>query len=150
MRGYASCGFDGTTPLGEAYAPIGVHFAGPAPDKGGAVLQQCAHFGVPARSRHQYLAFNGSTYAIAPETISFDQPKTGAALWVATGHADTSRFTLTAYRNGDVVDRARVTTQTVGWTQLTVSATDGIDTVVLGAVTHDGNTFVVDDLTYSS
>src|SRR5215207_9068653 len=68
----APCGFDQTAPLTELYAMLGVRFSGPAQLQGGAILNECGNFGVPARSGTNFLAFNRALYGKDPETIRFD------------------------------------------------------------------------------
>src|ERR1044071_288968 len=56
----AFCLFRDTSSLTELYAPLGVHFSGPRTNSGGAILNQCGNFGVPAISGSNFLAFNRS------------------------------------------------------------------------------------------
>ena len=57
----APCLFRETTRLTEAYAGLGVHFAGPGGNSGGAILDQCSNFdGMNARSGVDFLAFNNT------------------------------------------------------------------------------------------
>src|ERR1041385_7755305 len=55
--------FERTMPLTELYAPLGVHFAGPSADFGGAILNMGAGFGISPFSGTNVLAFNRITYA---------------------------------------------------------------------------------------
>src|SRR5690349_7611160 len=55
----APCFFFETSPLTTRYtASLGVTFAGPAPGKGGAILDECGSFGVTGYSPKKFLAFN--------------------------------------------------------------------------------------------
>src|SRR5215211_5325265 len=77
----APCSFISTGPLTTRYtASMGVTFSGPAPGKGGAILDQCGGFGVTGHSPPKFLAFNvgltgaGQDYPDPPETITFANP----------------------------------------------------------------------------
>src|SRR5262245_36229451 len=61
-----------TSPLTEAYAGLGVHFQGPSVGQGGAIFNVCSGFGIGARSGENFLGFAIGTYALDPETITFD------------------------------------------------------------------------------
>ena len=54
------CAFNQTVALSNQYAGLGVIFAGPSGNDGGAVLDQCGNFGINARSGTNFLAFNQS------------------------------------------------------------------------------------------
>ena len=146
--GSAPCTFDQTVPLGEEYASRGVHFQGPASGEGGAILNQCGTFGVDARSGDQFLAFSTGTYALDPETITFDKSVKQVVCWVANGSADPSTFVLVAMRHGKEVARKTVDPQIVGYTKLAVSFAKGFDSVALSGTTPDGS-YVVDDLAFT-
>src|SRR5215211_3584187 len=54
----APCRFDHTTALRNYH---GVRFTGASPDNGGAILDECANFGVTGYSPPNFLAFNCGT-----------------------------------------------------------------------------------------
>jgi hypothetical protein len=144
------CAFTGSQPLREEYASYGVHFGGATATTGGAILHQCAGFGVPARSGKHFLAFNKDAsvpYPVPPERVHFDALQRKVHLYAATGSSDVyaERFTLIAKRQGTVRARTRVTTKIAGYVSLRVAAPAGIDTVVIKSSASD---FVVDDLTF--
>lgn len=143
------CSFSKTQRLTEEYASLGVHFQGPTSRQGGAILDQCARFGVRARSGSQFLAFNATTYAVTPETMTFDRAVTRVACYVANGEPDESTYELTARRDGEIVAATRVTVQSKGYTGIAVRARRGIDSVELSAFTPDDTSFVLDDLTFT-
>ena len=88
-------------PLRDRYAPLGVHFTGPAPNDGGAVLDVNT-FSVTGESAPNALAFNtGANYTAAqgggvprgPETIRFDTPIYSASMRVGQVEGGTVRLT---------------------------------------------------------
>jgi hypothetical protein len=146
--GTAPCLFENAQPLGEEYASLGVHFSGPSATEGGAILNQCGRFGVRARSGQEFLAFSAGTYALVPETITFDQPVTRVALYVANGSKHESTYKLVAMRDGAVIGRTVVVARSTSYTGLGIRGHRGIDSVVLTASTPD-QSFVVDDLSFT-
>lgn len=146
--GTAPCTFDSTSPLTDAYASLGVHFAGPADGEGGAILNQCGRFGIRARSGQEFLAFNSGTYAQSPETITFDNPVKRVSMFIANGTRGASTFKLIAMRGGEAVTRTTVVANTAFYTQISVRAKLGIDSVMLKGATPDG-TWVVDDMGFT-
>jgi len=142
----APCGFAGTTPLREEYALLGLHFFGPGPWDGGAVLDQCGNFGISPRSGVDFLAFNSGGAGLPnngtprpPEEIQFDQRITQASIWVGYGSSVSVR--MDAFDGPLLVGTNTVQTQ--NWAQLTVSAPGGFTRVVL---TSPSTVFVLDDL----
>jgi hypothetical protein len=88
-------------PLRDRYAPLGVHFTGPAPNDGGAVLNVNT-FAVTGESAPNALAFNtaanytpaqGGGVARGPETIRFDTPIYSASMRVGQVEGGTVRLT---------------------------------------------------------
>src|SRR4051794_932453 len=91
----APAGFETATPLTTRYQPEGVTFSGPAPGKGGAVVNEGGGFGVTGNSPPNFLAFNTGTYAVGPETITFASPATSGSINV--GSSSAGSITLTAF-----------------------------------------------------
>jgi hypothetical protein len=140
----APCVFVQTAPLTELYASLGVHFSGPGAGLGGAILNQCGSFGIPARSGTNFLAFNRNTYADDPETISFDAPQRTVTIF--GGDRTATQLTMVAFRGPVQVDMATTTAPPGGYSELTVASGHGIDRVVLTATAND---FVFDDLSFT-
>jgi hypothetical protein len=92
---------DTAGPVKERYAALGVHFAGPAANDGGTVLN-VSTFAVTGESVPNALAFNtGASYsagagggvARGPETITFDTPIYSASIRVGQTEGGTVRLT---------------------------------------------------------
>ncbi len=141
----APCAFDRTAPLTELYAALGVHFSGPGEQLGGAVLNQCGGFSVPARSGTNFLAFARAVYGRDPETIRFDVPQRTVTIFGGSGYAGT--FTMVAYRGSAQVAIATTTPGVGAYGELSVTSGQGIDRVVLTA-TFSTPAFVFDDLSF--
>jgi hypothetical protein len=124
-----------TSPLTELYAPIGVHFSGSRAGYGGAILNQGGSFGVPALSGENFLAFNAMgdlSYAVAPETITFDTPMTSVSIFAAGGGGEYGPFTMQAFDVGGLpLDTDTVDSPPNGYGELSVSSPEGIHSVVL-------------------
>lgn len=143
--------FANTVALTEAYAGLGVHFAGPAEKDGGAILDQDSSFGLGALSGRNFLAFNrqsgfsGGGVPQDPETILFDSLMATVSVYAAGGRT-TDTFTMMAYDAADVlVDTDTITT--LEWGLLSVSSPGGIRRVVL---TQSGDhAFIYDDLSFT-
>jgi hypothetical protein len=88
-------GFSSTTVLTDRYAGLGVAFRGPAPNEGGAILNESGNFGVTGHSAPNFLAFNTSTYAKGPETITFATP--AHSVEIKTGQSGGGTVTATAF-----------------------------------------------------
>ena len=139
--------FGATVPLTELYAPLGVHFAGPQPGEGGAILDQRGSFGVNAHSGEAFLAFNRNVlYAQDPETIRFDTVQTYVEIFAAGGSSLTT-FVMAGYNGGNLLDSDFIVVPRGSWGMMSISAARGFDTVVLR---EDGGifSFVYDDLTF--
>ena len=146
--GASACDFGQSAPLREEYAAVGAHFTGPTDDTGGAILDECAQFGVDARSGTEFFAFNNLTYAVWPEQVRFDELQRKVRLFVADGVGDgTATFELTGLRGGEVVASKSITTAEPGWVRIKVRSPSGIDEVTLTGDTSD-DAFVVDDLKF--
>ena len=91
------CAFAQTSPLSNQYAGQGVLFSGPGPGQGGAVLDECANFGINAHSGRDFLAFNLHTYGIPPETITFSTPQSSVSIFAGDGLEAANAFTLAAF-----------------------------------------------------
>ena len=146
--------FINTVALTNLYAPLGVTFAGPGGNDGGAILNQSGNFGVNALSSPNFLAFNrgeGVTLSdggrpIDPETITFASPVTSVSIFAAGG-ALPGTFEMEAFDEFSAsVDIDTVTT--ADFAQLTVSG-PGIVRVVLGEQTGK-LTFVYDNLEFNA
>jgi len=86
----ARCGFSQTTALRDLYSSLGVTFAGAAPNDGGAILDECGSFGVPALSGDNFLAFNRNAQMqdggipTDPQIIIFDPAASVVSIWVSS------------------------------------------------------------------
>jgi hypothetical protein len=139
----APCLFVQTAPLTDLYASLGVHFSGPSAGTGGAILNDCGNFPITPRSGTNFLAFNPvASYGDDPETLSFDVPQRTVTIFGAL-----TEFTMVAFRGSTEVDTAIATAPPGGYTELSVTSTQGIDRVVLSAATEFG--FVFDDLSFT-
>jgi len=148
----APCSFAETTHLSEQYAPLGVHFHGPGGNDGGAILNQCGNFGVPAASGVNFLAFNRDVLwpnggvPKDPETILFDYLMTDVSIYAAGGF-NPGTFTMRAYNSANtLVDSDTITT--TNWGPLSVSWAAGIKYVILQEIGGD-NAFVYDNLSFT-
>jgi hypothetical protein len=137
--------FASTSPLTNYYAALGVIFSGPGAGLGGAILDQAGNFGLNARSGVDFLAFNTSSYAVGPETISFSSPVSNVGVWV--GAAGTGpEYTLKAYDSlGGMIGSASVTPIS-GWSQIVMNLS-GVSSLELS---FTGSLAVVDDLTWDN
>ena len=135
-----------TVPLTELYAPLGVHFAGPLPGEGGAILDQRGLFGINAHSGEAFLAFNRAFYARDPETIRFDTVQTYVEVFASGGREPTS-FLMEGYNGGNLLASDTVSVPGGAWGMMSISAGRGFDTVVL-TQTAGHFAFVYDDLTF--
>ena len=142
---HAPATFARTHPLRGLYASLGVRFRGRRRDVGGAILNQRSGFGVPARSRRNFLAFNRSEYARDPETIVFDAPQRRVTVFAGDGGRHGHSFVMKAFSVGARVDRAVVRVPAGSYGRLRVGSPGGIDRVEILAGKHE-NTFVLDDL----
>jgi hypothetical protein len=143
--------FSSTKHLAELYAPLGVHFAGPGGNDGGAILDQGSNFGINAHSGLQFLAFNRAAgladlgIARDPEKITFDLLMSDVAVFVGGGSVSRT-FRLDAFdTDGVLVNSKTVATRT--FSQLQVASSAGIRAVTLSVTDTDvGAAFIVDDL----
>jgi hypothetical protein len=147
----APCNFVMTTPLHDELAALGIHFGGPAPADGGAVLDQCSNFVVNPHSGVKFLAFNsfgtgfpGGGHSIGPETVSFDQRVTSVDLWVASGTGQAT-FQIQALDGTALVGSNTISTGSF-WTPLSMSVAAGFTRVVL---TSNDSAYLYDDLSFT-
>lgn len=143
----APCVFISTDALREQYANLGVHFTGPGPLDGGAVVDQCGNWGFNAHSGTAFLGFHSFATLMSggipqdPEDIRFDQRVVSASIWVAC--ASGTQFLLEAYDGLTLV--ASTSMQATLWTQLSVSSPGGFTHIVLSGVDP---IFACDDLSF--
>jgi hypothetical protein len=141
--------FIATVPLTERYAAMGVHFAGPAPGKGGAILNQSGGFGVTGQSPPNFLAFNedltapGEDYGDGPETVTFDTPIYSAS--VKAGQMGGGTLRLTAF---DGTTAVSTNFQTSGTALQTLEVAASRITSL--RLEFTGSATVWDDLTWST
>lgn len=124
-----------TSPLTELYAPLGVHFSGPIAGYGGAIINEGGSFVVSALSGENFLAFNTMSdlsYAVGPETITFDTPMTSVSIFAAGGGGEYGPFTMQAFDAGGLLlDADTEDSPPSGYAELNVSSPEGIHLVVL-------------------
>jgi len=144
--------FRETNSLTEAYAGLGVHFAGPAGYVGGAILDQSGNFGVLALSARNFLAFNRGATTLDgelqdPETIRFDGLMSEVSIYAA-GAYGVDTFVMQAYdASGTLVDTDTIAT--ADWGLLSVSSAAGIRRVMLTQTDGDDDIFLYDDLSFT-
>jgi hypothetical protein len=144
---YAPCGFGMTTRLTTQYLDQGVIFEGSGID-GGAVLNQCAGFGVSGHSGQNLLAFNTASRLAdggtpqGPQTLRFTTPVSSVQV-LAGSATSTGTITLRAYK-GEQLVATRVASLTTTMAPLLVVAS-GITRAV---ITSTAPSFVVDDLCF--
>lgn len=136
--------FAEASPLTTLYAPLGVTFSGPGPGLGGAILNETGSFGIAALSGNNFLAFNGSTYATLPETITFNTPMSSVSIFGGTGYGE--QFTMQAYgTGGTLLDSDTVNVTAGNYEPLDVASSEGITSVVLTG-DNGGPSWVYDNL----
>jgi hypothetical protein len=138
-------------PLTDRYASLGVHFAGPATNDGGTVLD-VSSFAVTGQSAPNALAFNtGANYSAdagggvprGPETIRFDTPIHAAS--IRAGQASGGTVRLTAFDGATPVSTNFQTAQAALQT-LDVAAAR----ITSLRIEFSGTASVWDDLTWST
>lgn len=142
--------FDKTTPLTEFYAPLGVHFSGPATDQGGSILNDST-FTVKALSGFNFLAFNRAEgISLDPETIHFDAAQREVSVSAAAAATGGGFFTLTAYdANNTLLGTATISTDLGNYGLLDFTASGNLISRVV--LTESGaSAFVYDNLTVST
>lgn len=144
----APCAFvDSTGPLTSRYSSLGVNFSGPAPESGGAILNQCSSFGVTGQSEPNFLAFNtqatlpGGGSPIGPETISFDVPV--SSVQINVGSTDAGTITLACFAGSTPAGVSTVT----GEAALATVVVNGPG-ITRCTLTFSGSALVADDLAF--
>jgi Zn-dependent metalloprotease len=142
------CGFDETTALREAYAALGVHFAGPATLDGGGILDACSDFSVAGYSAPNFLAFNtGAVFSNGgvsrpPEKVTFDAAASYVEAKVGSYTSAGSSLTLTAFNAAHT--QIGIATVTLSSTLQVISVSaPGISSVEFST---PAAVFVLDDL----
>jgi len=148
----APTSFMDTLALRDTYAGIGVHFDGPAPQNGGAILNEGGNFGVDAFSGTDFLAFNDNLTLMDggtptdPQEILFDGLQASVSIYAAGGYGSGATFRMDAYdQSNQLVDSITVGGQ--AWVLLVVADPGGIARVMLTEITNK-NAFVYDDLEF--
>ena len=150
----APSGFQEATRLDDLYAPLGVTFAGPGPQDGGAILNEYrSGFDVKPRSGSNFFAFSvTASYSDGgiprpPEMIMFETPVTSVSIFAGDGNVHT--FTMEAFDSAGQ-SLALDTRSNVGgeYVELSVSGSD-IRSVVIDRPNGADDGFVFDDLTYT-
>ncbi len=139
-------------PLTDLYAPLGVHFSGPANGVGGRIANDAGHFLILALSGQNFLAFSGLPIvgASPPETIAFDTPMSSVSIYVTSGPSYEGTFTMQGFGGRGVeVDSDTLTTSFGQYSELSVSSPTGIQSVVLSCLNYPYNLpgWYYDDLT---
>jgi hypothetical protein len=121
----APCDFSDTTPL---LGPEQFAFFLAPPPNGGAILNECAMFGIDAHSPPNFLAFNNTaTYTsggipATPELIVLDRPSTSSvSFWVSCGSNVSTPVGVVAYGFNGVLGVLTVRPNDK-WKQVTVTA----------------------------
>jgi hypothetical protein len=147
----APCNFIAATSLTSFYSGQGVTFSGPGAGSGGAILDQCGHFGVNAHSGTDFLAFNPNASlsaggsASGPETITFSSLVSNISLFVGGTNTGPS-YTLLAFDAGsNQIGSASGQPAGNQWVQLSINSPN-ISFLTLSVTS---NTAVVDDLSWN-
>jgi hypothetical protein len=126
-----------------------VHFRGPKPGLGRAILNWKSNFGVRARSGPNFLAFNtNDTYARDPEVIKFDSPQRRVLIFAGSDYAPLRTITMTGFLGDKLVGRATVRVPERRYGRLKIASDAGINRVRIKGI-HDADAFVLDDLRFS-
>ena len=132
----APCLFGDQVPLTDQYQSLGITFSG-----GGEVLNQCAGFGITARSGLNFLAFNASQGSTV-ELAFFSNPQTTFSLY--NGASSANLVTLTAFNSlGTPVGVATTTNLPGQYSQLSFASATPFSLVRLD---NSASLFVYDDL----
>lgn len=144
------CTFLQASPLSNEYQSLGVTFAAPAGSPGGAILNQCAGFGVTPHSGSNYLAFSreglyaDNTVPYPFELILFNNPVFNLSLYVAGLEAN-STYTFDARdKSGASMPSLTVTSASAQWTQVVLP----MPNIVWVGLTSPANALLVDDLSW--
>jgi len=144
------CAFAETTALRDLYAPLGVTFAGPAPNDGGAHIDTCGNFNFSPLSGDNFLVFNpnatlqdGGT-PTGPQTLIFCPAASAVSIWAVGGSGS---FFMQAFDVNDVQLTSDFAANVLGYSHLSVSA-PGIKRVVLDAQFDPQISWAYDDLEF--
>jgi hypothetical protein len=153
--------FSSTTHLGEAYASLGVHFAGPNPTGGGAILDSSTDLsGIRATSGNNLLTFAPFPYDAmsdggipwGPETITFDATMAVVSFNALDyrGPENTPQLLATAYNAvGGVADMQLFQPTANTWGHVSLASAGGIKSVVISEA-GTGVWMGIDDLSFST
>ena len=144
--------FASTTRLTTLYSSLGVTFAGPGGNDGGAILDQAGNFGVNALSGTNFLSFNiNATMSDGgvprgPETLMFSPPVTSVSVF--GGDFDPVTLQMQAFNSlNQLVATDTQTAAANSYTHLNVAG-GSISRVTLDRAS--GSTFwAFDDLTFT-
>lgn len=134
--------FSESTTLTDQYGALGVSFAG-ATGVGGAILDQGAEFGFPARSGSNFLAFNLDASVGPDERISFAAVQNTVSVFAAT--FEEASFTMSAFDGSGNLLGSTTLAGSRDWQELTL-ALAGIRSVVVSSTAFG---WALDDLTFS-
>ncbi len=144
------CTFQQAAPLRNEYQASGVTFDAPGGTPGGAILNQCAGFGVAPHSGANYLTFSrdglypDNTVPVPLQLILFTNPVFNVSLYVA-GIDDNSTYTFNG-RNKSGVDMAPLTVTSASgqWTQVIFPTPN----LVWISLTSPASALLIDDLSW--
>lgn len=145
----APAAFVDATPLRDEYDHLGVTFAGPNDDDGGAVLDEDSAFSVSGHSSPNFLALNvNSTMSNGgtpqgPQTMLFAPPISALSMYAASPQAGSA--TLDAFDGDDTLVESSTMDLTDTGVTLSVSG-PGIERAVLSFTT---DWLVVDDIGFT-
>jgi uncharacterized repeat protein (TIGR01451 family) len=148
----APCFFGSTVRLTNRYSSLGVTFAGPAGNNGGAILDQCGSFSVSGFSSPNFLAFNSaatltnSGVPCGPETLSFNPPVSRVSMLVGSSSYAGYTLTVQAFNASNVLASSTNVILSSIMSPAVVSGA-GITRVV---VSTTATVFVIDDLSFDS
>ncbi|MEX2395265.1 MAG: hypothetical protein WD826_12390 [Actinomycetota bacterium] len=143
----APCSFNGTIALRRYKTTT---FTGPTVDGGGAILGECASFGVTGHSPPNFLAFNLALLAdggsaMAPEKITF--PKKVRLVKVKAGSASGGDITMEAFRGPDGTGTSLgSSTLMMGSAVAALKIQKGRNLIKSVVISTPTNNFVLDDL----
>ena len=144
------CTFQQASPLRNEYQSLGVTFAAPAGSPGGAILNQCAGFGVSPHSGANYLAFSrdglysDNSVPFPFELMLFNNPVFNLSLYVA-GIEASSTYTFDARdKFGASMPSLTVTSASGQWTQVVLP----MPNIVWVGLTSPSLALLVDDISW--
>jgi hypothetical protein len=146
--------FVDTTRLTTLYSSLGVTFAGPGGNDGGAILNQGGNFGVNALSAPNFLAFNINSLLAdggipqGPETVLFATPVDSVSIF-GGDHVGGVTLQMQAFNALDQLVATDTETAAEGtYAQLSVAGSS-ITSVTLNAVVSASGAWVFDNLTFN-